>query len=242
MPHEDDCKAIVAHALDHARLDGDLAALCLAGCLTAAGGMREMIGALTVEYAARHADDGVPDGGSQLERLREAILQTYLFAGFPRTLEALFAFHDALTSHAPQLARALRDEPFESASGSMRNERWIARGTDLCRRVYGPNFAKLVERSRQLSPDLSQWMLLEGYGKVLSRDLLDERTRECVIVASLVPMRVPRQLHSHLQGALNVGVAAETIAGVLDLVEAIVPTGDARLAREVWGKVNGRAS
>ena len=55
-------------------------------------------------------------------------------------------------------------------------------------------------------------MITEGYGKVLSRPGLDLERRELCIVAACAATEQDRQLHSHLHGALNVGVAPDAIS------------------------------
>ena len=59
------------------------------------------------------------------------------------------------------------------------------RGTELCKKIYGANFDKLISSSAAISPELSEWMILEGYGKVLSRGYVDSSIRELAIVSSL---------------------------------------------------------
>ncbi len=55
----------------------------------------------------------------------------------------------------------------------------------------------------------------KGYGKVLGRPGLDLATRELCIVALLAVLRTPRQLYSHLRGALNAGAPPPEMEEVL---------------------------
>ena len=65
-------------------------------------------------------------------------------------------------------------------------------------------------------------MIIEGYGKVLSRPGLDIGIRELSIVAFLIAENRPKQLRSHMQGAINVGVSMEHLQVVItDLGEAV---------------------
>ena len=58
-------------------------------------------------------------------------------------------------------------------------------------------------------------MVGEGYGKVLGRPGLDLATRELCIAALLAVLRTPRQLYSHLRGALNAGAETAEVEEVL---------------------------
>jgi 4-carboxymuconolactone decarboxylase len=136
------------------------------------------------------------------EMLREAILQTYLFDGYPTALEGMGLLADVW----PEDPRPIETGEFSDW------ERWRNRGNDLYRRIYGEGVAeRLQQRAFQLSPELARWMIVEGYGKVLGRGVLELADRELIIIALLTVKRRPRQLHSHLRGAIRLGVPRETI-------------------------------
>ena len=61
-------------------------------------------------------------------------------------------------------------------------------------------------------------MIVEGYGKVLSRPALDLARRELCIVAACAASRQERQLHSHLHGALHAGASKAAITDTLGAV------------------------
>jgi 4-carboxymuconolactone decarboxylase len=143
---------------------------------------------------AAAAEEAIGAGVSS-DALYETLLQSYLFLGFPRAIEAFFAA-------APVLERP---GPAPPASSPVDSEAWMRRGEALCRRVYGKNYAKLMRTMRGLSPDLASWMILEGYGKTLARPGLDAVTREYCVVAILTTTRMWRQLRSHAIGAIHVG-------------------------------------
>jgi 4-carboxymuconolactone decarboxylase len=74
---------------------------------------------------------------------------------------------------------------------------------------------------RQLHPDLDDWMVATGYGRVLSRPGPSARERELCIVAVLAGQDVAPQLRSHLLGAMNVGATATECRAVLAQTEAV---------------------
>jgi 4-carboxymuconolactone decarboxylase len=157
------------------------------------------------------------------ERLREAVLQTYLFAGYPRAINAL----GELSALSPVPGPGV--DPGADA-GQM--PQWRERGEDLCRRVYGEErYPRLLELMGRISPELGRWMVVEGYGKVLSRPGLDAVTRELVAVGALLVLHVPAQLAAHLRGALLVGarpdeVTAAVRTGALLAPERLVEAGE----------------
>jgi len=162
--------------------------------------------------------------GAPPELLREAILQSYLFVGYPRVINALAALREI----SPEAPRGVTEEDVAAPRVDLRLEAddpssWETRGPALCRRIYGERYEKLLTTMARLSPDLPRWMVLEGYGKVLSRPHLDSRTRELVAVGSLVPLRVLEQLRAHARGALHVGASPAAVRQTLRTAALLCP-------------------
>lgn len=129
--------------------------------------------------------------------LYESLLQTYLFAGFPAALEAL-AVLQALCKE--------QKRDFTPPPAAPHNEALFQqRGKDLCQQIYTTAYNKMRQKLLAISPDLAEWMIVEGYGKTLSRPELSARMRELVIVGVLAVLGWNTQLYSHLRGAMNVG-------------------------------------
>jgi 4-carboxymuconolactone decarboxylase len=143
----------------------------------------------------------------------EVILQSYLFAGFPRALNAARIWRSVSGQQAPA-----EDRDAELGSSAT----WVERGEETCRIVYGESYELLRENIRELHPALDSWMITDGYGKVLSRPQLALRTRELCIVAACAASGQQRQLHSHLHGALNSGATAEEVRETLDALDDLV--------------------
>ncbi len=140
----------------------------------------------------------------------EFILQSLLFDGYPCALEGLTVLREITGADPPE------PELFEPYSLENINL-WRKRGEALCRRIYRTNYEPLLSNVHQLSPSLKEWMLMEGYGRILSRPTLSPDLRELGIVAILVVKNLPRQLHSHLRGALHVGVSVAALSAAVRL-------------------------
>ncbi|MBI5368715.1 MAG: carboxymuconolactone decarboxylase family protein [Planctomycetes bacterium] len=155
------------------------------------------------------------DAGVPAAELHEALLQSYLFVGYPRAINALGAFARAAAARGVRVPEPDAEPP---AIG-----RWRRRGERLCRTIYGPKFARMMENMRLLHPRLAEWIVWEGYGKVLSRPRLDARRRELCVLGILAVDGALPQLAAHVRGAQNVGAAPAEIAAVHGLVRAWVP-------------------
>lgn len=194
--------------------------------------MTDAVRALVRASAAIGADGDVADALRDAQHhaeplaIEEMILQSYLFAGYPRALQAMVAWREVSGRAAPAGPTEDRGE-------------WRARGERICGRVYAGQYQRLRSNVARLHPDLERWMLEEGYGKVLGRPGLDLAARELCIVALLAVQAAPVQLHSHLRGALNAGAAAEDVAAALAVAASVAP-GPAAVAAGLWAEVRER--
>jgi 4-carboxymuconolactone decarboxylase len=165
------------------------------------------------------------------EWVEELVLQSYLFAGFPRGLTAAREWRRVSGRAAPEM-----DEGADYGNAAA----WRARGEKTCRAVYAGRYEPLRVNVRELHPALEAWMIVEGYGKVLSRPGLDLQRRELCVIASCAAARQDRQLHSHLHGALNVGIAAADIEATLDAIADVIGEADTHRVRLLWARVLGK--
>lgn len=162
--------------------------------------------------------------------IEEVILQTYLFAGFPRALNAAREWRRISGRAAPMLDDEVLQDPADL----------LRRGEHTCAVVYGEFYNRLRVNIRGLHPALDQWMIVEGYGKVLGRPQLDLARRELCVVAACAIARQDRQLHSHLHGALNAGAHHTVVTAALNVIGPIIRADDHRRYMGLWARVQGK--
>ena len=68
---------------------------------------------------------------------------------------------------------------------------------------------------KSFSPELSDWLILEGYGKVLGRKGLSLKKRELNIIAVLTVLRFEDQLYSHINVAVRMNASIAQIKKVI---------------------------
>ena len=174
---------------------------------------------------------GARGAGTSATWLEELVLEAPLFVGFPKALVAAAAH------------RQVEPEPGDPGDAadyaSWRD--WQARGEETGRRIYGARYDKLRRNLSALHPALEAWVVLDGYGRTISRPGLDLKRRELCAIAMLVAQGVPRQLRSHLRGALNNGASPEEVDDVLDLVSGVTPKLRMKDARRIWSSMRPTA-
>jgi 4-carboxymuconolactone decarboxylase len=162
--------------------------------------------------------------------VEENILQSDLFAGFPRALNAARAWRAVSERPAPEV---------DSESLVANLDMWRDVGERTCEIVYGDSYERLRKNVRDLHPALDDWMIVDGYGKVLSRPGVDLRTRELCIVAACAVAGQQRQLHSHLHGAMNAGASPGEVGLVFDALADLIARDDLARYRQLLQKVVG---
>jgi len=168
---------------------------------------------LRERFEAAHA------AGIGAEELKEATLQLFLFAGYPRAIIAFEALQAVVGDHPPLCE--LRPADVEE------------RGRALFHRIYAADADRVIARLQSLHPDFARFVLRDAYGLVLARPFLPLVERELLAVAMLGALGLPNQLRAHVRGSLRVGA---TPAQVRLAVEAVEGVGDLAAARAAAGR------
>jgi 4-carboxymuconolactone decarboxylase len=191
-----------------------------------------------VRFAAAIAQGYEPELRERVAKLRssqvpaawvdELLLQSVLMVGYPRALIAFAVWRRLGGAPAPE---ADPDQNYARAT------EWTGRGEELCAVVYGENYGKLRDSIQALHPAMDSWMITEGYGRTLARSGLDLRRRELCTVVQTAVLEAPRQLHSHLRGALNAGATVGQIEGALSIVNPLLSFDQWKKVKELWRTV-----
>ncbi len=157
----------------------------------------------TVRSARQEAGPGEPD-----RVWREAVLQTHLFAGFPRLVEAWRILDEE--GGLGVLDPDELEEPDEDG------------GRVLFDRIYAGQAQKVRETLTARHPLLARWIAEHAYGRVLARPGLAPHQREILAVVSLAAQGQWLQLESHARGALRSGATSEQLEAGLAQVEDLL--------------------
>ena len=157
-----------------------------------------------VERVRKSAPAGEPD-----RAWREAVLQTHLFAGFPRLVEA----YERL-DRAGGLGARHADEERGGANDA-------ERGVALFERIYGERAGAVRARLAAFHPDFADWTLGHAYARVLARPGLGADRRELLAVAALAATGQDRQLASHARGSVRCGATRAEVLAVLDVIDGL---------------------
>ena len=154
------------------------------------------------------------------KKIYEALLQTYLFAGYPSALISLSIFSEYFNNKKEK-----------SEDRDIRN--FKVRGEHNCRKIYGNKFEKLINNIGSYSPELSDWLVTEGYGKVFGRKGLSLREREVCNIAVLAALKFESQLYSHINGGHRLGMSWKEIEEVIEVMALLNKRDCVRFGKKV---------
>jgi len=160
--------------------------------------------------------------------VEELLLQSVLMVGYPRALIAFTIWRKFSGVAAPAA---------DPGADYAKAGEWTRQGEELCAVIYGGNYRKLRESVQALHPAIDAWMVTEGYGRTLARPGLDLKLRELCTVAQTAVLEAPRQLHSHMRGALNAGASFGQIEGALSIVNPLLSFDQWKKVKQLWRTV-----
>lgn len=155
--------------------------------------------------------------------LLEILFQLPLFAGFPRTINALAAFRRHFGFEAEAAPSRERAESLDALR---------PRGRALFETIYAGNTERVLADLDRFHPELKDWILTDAYGYILDRPGLSPRLRELAACAALVVSGDLRQLSSHARGVLHTGGTRAEIDAALALTASLVPPDTLAAARD----------
>lgn len=158
-------------------------------------------------------------------KIYETILHCYLFCGFPAVIESLKVFKKYF-------------HKFKSEYQGYDLLKYSSAGIINCKLVYKNNFKKLIENMNYLSPEMKEWMIIEGYGKVMGRNDLSLFEREFITVSVLATKYYENQLYSHLKGCIHLGAKKSEILFVLNEIKSFTGTVNFRKSVKLLNRIH----
>jgi alkylhydroperoxidase/carboxymuconolactone decarboxylase family protein YurZ len=83
---------------------------------------------------------------------------------------------------------------------------------------------------------MAEWLIVEGYGKVLGRTGLTLKEREICIVSILSALKFKDQLYSHINGSVKVKASVDLITRTINNLEIISAKSSAKYGLNVLRK------
>ncbi|KAI0324700.1 hypothetical protein GY45DRAFT_1313434 [Cubamyces sp. BRFM 1775] len=167
------------------------------------------------ELRAEQRARGVGGGSEEAQReelvlarkVREAVLQSGLLSGMPRTINSLMALNEVMPENLRD-SKTLRDT-------NKHMSEYDRRGEQLFRAMYRDTADTVQGLLDAAYPDLGWFCNTVGYGMTYGgTDVLTQVESTYAIVAALIAVDTPRQVGWHLANARHGGASLEEARAV----------------------------
>ena len=161
----------------------------------------------TLPQLKAHINAALNTGVTPIE-LREAIYQLAPFIGFPKTLNALSVLNEVFKE------RGIKT-PLESTKTVNEEDRY-QKGFQIQNSLYGDEIKVSMDGiAGNMGADVARFLTEVCFGDFYTREGLDIKTRELLIISVLVTTGNTDTLKSHIRGNLKAGNSKKTIAAAI---------------------------
>jgi alkylhydroperoxidase/carboxymuconolactone decarboxylase family protein YurZ len=145
------------------------------------------------------------DAGLTVNEVKEILVQMYAYAGFPRSLNAMFALMNTLEERK---ATGINDEIGKDAGPVPDNFDRDAYGARVRTNLSGLDDIPPPAAWQEFSPIIDTFLKEHLFADIFVRDVLDHQQRELATIAALANMTgTAGQLRYHLGAAMNTGLS-----------------------------------
>jgi alkylhydroperoxidase/carboxymuconolactone decarboxylase family protein YurZ len=179
---------------------------------------------------------GKEAGLSEL-RMYETVLNLLPYIGYPRTLSTMISFQKVYPNYIRERSGGKDPqptEPWQEYAGKV----WIERGTQIQQQLGfgGAGAAEFTKQLTLLSPELTEWVRYDDFGRIFGRAGLSLMEREAIVIGVLIAQGAP-QIASHHRAMLHVGGSTAAIDALVEAVSGIVDAKALAAARQYIAKV-----
>ncbi len=158
-----------------------------------------------LESLSRGLNQGLDDGLT-INEIKAVLVQTYAYAGFPRSLNALAEFMRVIEQRKSQ---GIDDQEGKDSQPVAQDYNARVQGEQNQTQLVGqPVTGALFE----FSPEIDEYLKTHLFGDIFSRDVLSWQDREIATVSMLAAMTgTESQLKSHVNMSLNIQVSVQQL-------------------------------
>ena len=161
----------------------------------------------TLPQLKAHINGALNSGATPIE-LREAIYQLAPFIGFPKTLNALGVLNEVFKERSIST-------PLDSTA-TVKEEQRYEKGLAIQKPLYGDEIKQSMQGlPDDLGEDVARFLTEVCFADFYTRKGLDLKTRELLVISTLVTLGNTETLKSHIKGNIKLGNSKEMLAAAM---------------------------
>lgn len=157
------------------------------------------------------------EAGMTINEINEVLIHAYAYCGFPRSLRAIQTFMQVVDTRK---ANGINDTIGREASTATNNKSRYELGRDVLAEISGTPADAPKTGYAVFAPTIERFLKEHLFADLFERDLLTYREREFATVSILAGVGgVEPMFRSHAAICLHLGVTAEQLSALLNIVE-----------------------
>jgi alkylhydroperoxidase/carboxymuconolactone decarboxylase family protein YurZ len=175
------------------------------------------------------------EAGLTVNEIKEVLVHTYAYCGFPRSIRGIQTFMEVLNERK---AKGIIDETGKEASPIKEDGNKYLRGKTILEQLTKTPQSNTLSGYSAFTPVIDTFLKEHLFADIFERDILTYTQRELVTISvvSAIGDAEP-MLKSHLSIALNVGVSPEQLKDFIEIIKPIIGRKKTRAAKEVVNEV-----
>jgi 4-carboxymuconolactone decarboxylase len=171
------------------------------------------------------------EAGLTVNEIKEALIHTYAYCGFPRSIRGLQTFMQVLDERK---AIGINDNIGNNASPIDETVNKYQRGKKILGELTQTPQPEALSGYSAFAPTIDTFLKEHLFADIFERDVLDYVQRELVTVSVIATIgKAEPMLRSHLTICLNLGLSPEQLQQYVGLIKSIIGKKEAKSAQKV---------
>lgn len=175
------------------------------------------------------------DAGLTVNEIKEILIHTYAYCGFPRSIRGLQTFMEVLNERK---TKGIIDKPGNEASPIKEDGNKYERGKTILEQLTKTQQSNTLRGYSAFAPVIDTFLKEHLFADIFERDVLTFTQRELVTISVISSIGdAEPMLKSHLSIAINLGVSPEQLKEFLVVIKPFIGAKKTKAANEVVTEV-----
>lgn len=175
------------------------------------------------------------EAGLTINEIKEILIHTYAYCGFPRSIRGLQAFMEVIEERK---VKGIIDKTGTASSAISSEESKYKRGKEILGELTGTPQADILSGYSAFAPTIDIFLKEHLFADIFERDVLSYAQRELITISVIVAIGdADPMLQGHLGISLNVGWSAEQLQEFIKVISTTINNQKSSAASLVLKKV-----
>lgn len=175
------------------------------------------------------------EAGLTVNEVKEILIHTYAYCGFPRSIRGLQTFMEVLNERK---TKGINDQSGKEASPIKEDGNKYQRGKTILEQLTKTQQPNTLTGYSAFAPVIDTFLKEHLFSDIFERDVLTYAQRELVTISVISAIGDAQpMLKSHLSIAINVGISPEQLKEFIGVIQPIIGRKKTKAAKETVNEV-----